>query len=181
MGRSGRWGREARASHFHSVHETNVQSRPKVIFQRPCAMTGVVESPLRMMPAPLTPDRFAGNRHRCDRSQLRRAWRLRYHTNLLHALRRECQRDLRDVAPMPSNMGSPMLDGIENRTAQIAFGIPSCKGRGVCMALLQRRAAARNTDPYRTMPDRRDRGRVQQRRRHPGRYFDRRACHAAWP
>lgn len=51
---------------------------------------------------------------------------------------------------MPVGVGDPMFDGLENRIARIAFGIPAVKGvdfgAGFCAAYL---TGSENNDPYR--------------------------------
>ena len=51
---------------------------------------------------------------------------------------------------MPVGVGDPMFDGLENRIARIAFGIPAVKGvdfgAGFCAAYLM---GSENNDPYR--------------------------------
>lgn len=51
---------------------------------------------------------------------------------------------------VPAGLGDPMFDGLENRIARIAFGIPAVKGvdfgAGFCAAYL---TGSENNDPYR--------------------------------
>ena len=82
---------------------------------------------------------------------------------------------------LPAGIGDPMFDGIENRIAQIAFGIPAVKGvefgMGFAVAAMR---GSENNDPYRIDAET---GKIEvdpTRRRHPGRYFDRRARHVAY-
>lgn len=82
---------------------------------------------------------------------------------------------------LPAGIGDPMFDGIENRIAQIAFGIPAVKGvefgMGFAVAAMR---GSENNDPYRIDAET---GEIEVESnnagRHPGRYFDRRARHVA--
>lgn len=55
---------------------------------------------------------------------------------------------------LPAGIGDPMFDGMENRIAQIAFGIPAVKGvefgMGFAVAAMR---GSENNDPYRIDPE----------------------------